>query len=996
MIALDVLSIAKRLGLDDENLIDLENICCLSYPRRWMEILQKQICPDLIYNFNNKPIILFKVFNGNYQHEVSTFMRKVQNFNETLLVIILLPDEIQVYNGYVFERSNTGLIKGNIQSIDDEIFNCIKKTDIITGRVFTSPATKKYFEKNKRVDVQLLNNLISARSMLIKNGMNENLANSLLCRCIFIQYLIDRGALGTLQTRNDFIKIIENKHKLYELFTYLRKKFNGDMFNINKHESDQVNSYHLSVLYKLFSSDNLGTGQQSLFDLYDFSIIPVELISNIYERFLSLQEKKDSKAIYTPLFLVDFILAQTLDDITDSINPLEIRILDPSCGSGVFLVESFRKVYSAWLKSNPNSNDQERQATLKYILQNNIFGIDINNSSIDIAIFSLYVATLDYLEPRDIEKNGFIFPVMLGRTLFVADIFDLNHMFNEVLIKIKFNFVIGNPPWGTPKQQDLFDLYCNERLIPMSDRQIAQAFLFRVADFSNMETEIVQIVTSKIIYNVNAKSLRDKFLNTFAVLGYLDLSISGNMHIFKDALGSSCVLFYKKSDHATIEQNMIQHLVLRPNYFLQYFSMLTIEKGDMKLISQAIFIENDWAWKVFLYGNTLDYVFLTRLMSEKNYREFNDYLDDQNIANGPGFIESGGGPYDLSTVANIKTLPMSKKDKNLRSFYVNKSNLKPFNEVYKCDSLHREGTPSTYTAPHLIIKRSVQKKLILAYSEVDFSFPNTVFGFKSLKDNRNELKAIGAILSSELIAYILFLMSSQWGIERPEVYIKHLRLLPFPVVLEIETQNLLSDMFDMALIAVDNQPNLFSESLENYPRIEAVEARMSRKVNEIYCLSPTEIDLVDYLVKYTIANYRKRTRSTSEILVNDADLHTYCDVFFNTFNNLLKHRNMALKAEIYYGDYYIGLNFVFACINCENNYLIIDDNNEFVSKLGNLGLSQLSNEIFIQRDIKGFTESSFYIVKTKENRRWHPTMARLDVVEIMEALRQSNQWRGKS
>lgn len=84
--------------------------------------------------------------------------------------------------------------------------------------------------------------------------------------------------------------------------------------------------------------------EQSVLDCpYDFKIIPIELISNIYEAFLQdNNSKKNQKAIYTPLFLVDYMLNNTLDKKLK--NNTACKILDPSCGSGVFLVESLRRI----------------------------------------------------------------------------------------------------------------------------------------------------------------------------------------------------------------------------------------------------------------------------------------------------------------------------------------------------------------------------------------------------------------------------------------------------------------------------------------------------------------------------------------------------------------------------------------------------------------------------------------------------------------------------
>ena len=142
-----------------------------------------------------------------------------------------------------------------------------------------------------------------------------NIANALLGRIIFIRYLIDRKVSLEFEgkhqplTNEDLKEILSSKERTYKLFKYLKSKdgFNGDWFPIEDDEKTLVSESHLNILQNLISGVDIKTNQGSLFGIYDFSIIPIEFISNVYESFIGEKNQKKSGAYYTPTFLVDYI-----------------------------------------------------------------------------------------------------------------------------------------------------------------------------------------------------------------------------------------------------------------------------------------------------------------------------------------------------------------------------------------------------------------------------------------------------------------------------------------------------------------------------------------------------------------------------------------------------------------------------------------------------------------------------------------------------------------
>lgn len=160
------------------------------------------------------------------------------------------------------------------------------------------------------------------------------------------------------------------------LFEGLTARFNGDVFGSIPPALRAVESADLTQIAALLRGDDLLTGQQSLW-LYDFSVLPADLVSSVYEELLAPTRKKDS-AYYTPRFLVDLLLDEVLPWESDRSSFSPPKLADIACGSGAFMIEAFRRmVYLARSQAKRRLTYPE----LTHLLLNNIYGIDHNASA---------------------------------------------------------------------------------------------------------------------------------------------------------------------------------------------------------------------------------------------------------------------------------------------------------------------------------------------------------------------------------------------------------------------------------------------------------------------------------------------------------------------------------------------------------------------------------------------------------------------------------------
>ncbi|MFC2155753.1 DNA methyltransferase, partial [Acidobacteriota bacterium] len=373
------------------------------------------INPTAFFCINNEFYILF--FENPAQREEKKVHREIWNFSQAPLAFIIDDTKISVFNAFHLDNLDKKGKRG-LQMLDElDINDSPGKTDtysiwnLISGKFWED--NKNAFKSDGRVDWYLLKNIEEAILLLKEKNLARKIANKIIGFLIFTRYLIDRKVKidekyinnkSVEQVRKSLLTVIQVPAQLIGFYNHLKNAFNGDLFELSAVELKGIDFKHCEILHILFQGGGVLKKQPSLFDIYDFEIIPIELVSNVYERFIGKVKQKKSKAFYTPPFLVDYILEKTVAKHLKKAGSSRCRVLDPACGSGIFLVETFRQIVE---KEKKLKGDKFSTKELEGLLIDNIYGIDDDAGAIDIAIFSLYITLLDYKEPREIVNYKF-------------------------------------------------------------------------------------------------------------------------------------------------------------------------------------------------------------------------------------------------------------------------------------------------------------------------------------------------------------------------------------------------------------------------------------------------------------------------------------------------------------------------------------------------------------------------------------------------------------
>ncbi|MEA2075899.1 MAG: TaqI-like C-terminal specificity domain-containing protein [Euryarchaeota archaeon] len=401
----------------------------------------------------------------------------------------------------------------------DELYDVFSRDAILKGSFDRYAESTKGKKGTAEVDSEFLKEIESWRELLAKNIALRNpevsiyelnyAVQKIIDRIIFLRICEDRGIepYGQLQTKaesGDVYTHLLNHFKLAE------SKYNSGIFDF---EADKITST-LRIDDKV-----LKTIIQSLYypkSPYEFSVLGVEILGNVYEQFLGKvirltaghqakvetkpEVKKAGGVYYTPQYIVDYIVKNTVGKLVEGKGKTpeeiaEIKILDPACGSGSFLIGAYSyllRYHLDWYVNNePKKHKKEvfqvrenewylTTGEKKRILLNNIFGVDIDPQAVEVTKLSLLLKVLEHENRESIDqqvKLGLegVLPklegnVKCGNSLIGTDfyerqqgtLFDEEEMrrinvfdwnddvkgFGEIMGRGGFDVVVGNPPYG--------------------------------------------------------------------------------------------------------------------------------------------------------------------------------------------------------------------------------------------------------------------------------------------------------------------------------------------------------------------------------------------------------------------------------------------------------------------------------------------------------------------------------------------------------------------
>lgn len=874
---------------------------------------------------------------------------------------MIISDEgnwVKIYNGKNMLISDSK--KMSLFTIANyEIKDCDEKNNFSYWNITNSMMLSDYENsmEKKTLNDFLIENLRFI-TMQLKSKYQISFANKLVLRILFIRYLIDRGVNIGFKELNDnvtksqekFLDIVKQKDELFELFKYLKKGFNGNLFELDEEkEKKEVSEESLTLLYNFLTAKvEMKTGQMCLFPFYDFNIIPIELISNIYEILLGKKKQNKDKAFYTPEYLADYIVEHTVGDYL--VNEKECTVLDPACGSGIFLVKALRKILERNATDGGYIQDKE---DINRLVKHNIFGIDYNEEAVDVTIFSLYITLFDYQDPKNLKD--FRLPLLKGENIIFGDFFDKNML--DSIENINFKFILGNPPWGKMDQK-LYKKYCVERNVKLPDNEICVAFLLKVQEIGSEDTQCSLVIPSKILYKGKkpSRDFRDRILRNVEFNQILEIS-AVRKQIFKGAIAPAAVLTFMC--RKACEGHKIEYVSLKPNKYLKLFGVIMIEPDDIKYVRQILLLENDELWKILVYGGYWDFELLCNTC--KNLKTIKDIVKEHNLTMKKGLQDNDGDQKDSSHLVGQKILD---SDEAINHFYLNTSAY----EIFDKSKIHRPRDPKIYNAPYVLFKKGLDcgnYSIRAVYTEENFLYRETINCIKGSESNKKILLNLCGLLNSSLFSYFNLMLGSSAGIEREQVFLEE--LAKYPYVYSDELVDLVQKM----------------QQAESKELLEKLQKCLDKCVMKMYGLQDNPF--VDYSLSVQIPMLCGTYQETK---CNEKLMKRYSLIFAKEWE-----KHFGQSAVYYTINIYPNIKGKFAAFQVKlsfekmtENICVNEDVDENLGLLTDFMIYQLNDGFYQTKNIVEFSDDAFVIVKSIESRNWHPAMAIKDSHKVLNTV----------
>lgn len=1051
----------------------------------WLALAHK-VGAEKLFFVNNDPVLVFFASWHDPHDEnalVETF-RRVWCMARPLYLFIALAGELRVYRLDRTPARDAGTLhERQIEVVRDvaqiaERLQAYRREQMELGQL----PGDRYFGDDQRADKRLIQDLKTIRKELLDTRLEARYAHALIGRSIFIRYLEDRGVIDEKYYLDNVVKdnqlwrekllnesdrpdqapgkehrryyrILSDKDFTFALFRQLSADFNGDMFpNVDEEEKHDTRD-HLELIQRFLLGD-ADKWQHTLFLwAYDFEIIPIELISSIYEEFYHKENiywqdikengkrgkrQDDMKTHYTPSVLVEYVLSHLLPLERLATKP---TILDPACGSGIFLVEAFRRI----VRYHVQQQERLSPEVLRQVLKEQIRGIEINEEAVRVAAFSLYLALLHYQEPPAIRKKKL--PHLIYKegqpedddhfhVLFKNNTFALVETEREQVKRTlaessryagrkederlsysletlpvglhSFDVITGNPPWGFKKgvteeirkAQEQAERWYKYFDWPIGDNEPSQGFIARSLSLLKAGGECGLLVSAGVFlkHHDNSKAFRQRWLEETTIKTVVNFTHV--RHEFFNADAPFAFVHFiacsAPSDH------WIHYWSAKKTDIVDKAQVVVLALPDIRRVRQVDLACNDFLWKVYWWGNHRDAALIKALRLNPTLSE---------LAKNRNWPEPGRGFQAASpTYKNVPSDWLSDYPELPSKYFrrygqVDHSLLRrPPEEVTRLPS-----SSSIQSGWRLLIGQGITQadgingRVEARLEHLSYCFNSSIHGMNVNDAEDWERKVLIGIIWSSLARYYYFMTVSSWGTWHDQLHLEEAFSLPVRFVRDEKLRERIIDIVDKLL----NEP---AHDFIGGNATTLLEQELDMAIFDLYKLNSSERDLILDLRDVNLEFYYRGNKSIAaksveryplfpQGLIDDlpADrkqergLEGYLYAFLKMWNQEIAPEG-EFRWRVIRPPHIPMIAVVFTTQEVGDPLPAIgtaDEQEEWDSVLDRCSevlKQEVSHHIYIDNMVRVVTDTEIYIIKRDERRLWTRSLAREDAEATLVQL----------
>ncbi|MBE7412754.1 MAG: N-6 DNA methylase [Leptospiraceae bacterium] len=752
----------------------------------------------------------------------------------------------------------------------------------------TSTVDNEFLQSLDKWRVELAVNIALRNKNISEDELNFIVQHT-IDRIIFLRIAEDRSVepYGDLQTdikTGDFYK------NLLFRFHQADQKYNSGLFDFAKDKISDKISIDNKVIKSIIS--------ELYYPIcpYEFSVLSVEILGSAYEQFLgkkislsksgkaTIEEKPEVRkaggVYYTPQYIVDYIVKNTIGKLVENKTPKEIskiKIADPACGSGSFLIGAYQFLLD-WHKDFYTQNGKQSKgnkdnpltptgelttAEKKRILLNNIYGVDLDSNAVEVTKLSLLLKCMEGETKETIEAQTKLFHdrilptldnnIKSGNSLIDLDYYDneldfgeerkvkpfsWQKAFPEVFKQGGFDCIVGNPPYGADYGNELKHYLSNKFHLPIPIADTYLMFLLQAFNISKQNACVSYIIPSTWLYMPKFNVFRERII-TEKYLSEIQLF---RKSIFEDATVETCTIILhneKPNKKATYSFKEIKD---EPNLFIGE----TQNQIQLELLNNAEY---------------------SLVLSNKNDDDLFNKIRNQNkplkevaltVCGLTPYRVGKGTPMQTEKIAKNRAYDADfKKDKTYRQYLMGRD----FNKYQWCIEKERWISYGKWLAePRYKAPFDDDKKIVIRQTSDRLIAHLDTNKYLSLKNVHN-LRVTNSELSYEYLLAIINSKLLDWWYQKlipekgrvfAEVKVVNLEKLPIKIIdtknnTEIQKQNeIIKHVETLLKLNADKQNTTLPSQLEMINnRIDHAESKINELVYQLYELTEEEIKIVE-------------------------------------------------------------------------------------------------------------------------------------------------------